>query len=56
LPIYKNASNPKNTTRDVFIGFFLVFLTYTFCGAFGYIGFSNRNIFQQVKIEQNFLN
>ena len=40
LPIYRNSKNPKNNFRDVFAGFFLVFLSYIVCGCLGYVGFS----------------
>lgn len=40
LPIVRNSANPKNNARDVFIGYFLVFMSYTICGVMGYFGFS----------------
>ena len=40
LPIIRNAEKPENNIRDVFLGYFLVFLSYTICGLFGYYGFS----------------
>jgi hypothetical protein len=40
LPIIRNSANPKNNARDVFIGYFLVFISYTLCGIMGYFGFS----------------
>ncbi len=40
LPIVRNAANPKNNVRDVFIGYFLVFASYVLCGLFGYYGFT----------------
>jgi hypothetical protein len=41
LPIYaRNSANPKNNARDVFIGYFLVFISYSLCGVMGYFGFS----------------
>ena len=45
LPIYRNSKNPENNVRDVFIGYFLVFLSYTICGVLGYIGFSSKYVF-----------
>jgi hypothetical protein len=39
LPIVKHARNPENSARDVTIGFFLVYLSNSLCGALGYIGF-----------------
>jgi solute carrier family 38 (sodium-coupled neutral amino acid transporter), member 9 len=40
LPIIRNSANPKNNARDVFIGYFLVFISYSLCGVMGYFGFS----------------
>ena len=40
LPIVRNAANPKNNARDVFIGYLMVFISYTLCGVMGYFGFS----------------
>jgi len=39
LPVIRNSKNPENNERDVFIGYFLVFLTYCFAGVLGYYGF-----------------
>ena len=41
LPIVKNSKNPENNLRDLFLGFFLVFLSYSICGMLGYVGFQN---------------
>jgi hypothetical protein len=43
LPIMKNNENAKNNKRDLFIGYFLVYITYLLVGILGYIGFSDRN-------------
>jgi uncharacterized BrkB/YihY/UPF0761 family membrane protein len=40
LPIIKNAKNPEDNAKNVFIGYFLTFLSYTVCGILGYFGFS----------------
>jgi hypothetical protein len=40
LPIVRNAAKPENNVRDVFLGYFLVFLSYVICGLFGLYGFS----------------
>ncbi len=40
LPIVRNSKKPENNVRDVFIGYFLVFLSYVICGTFGSFGFS----------------
>lgn len=39
IPILKNAANPKNNVRDVFIGYTLAFISYLCCGVLGYIGY-----------------
>ena len=39
LSIVKNAKNPEKNTRDVFIGYLMVFFSYAICGSLGYIGF-----------------
>ena len=39
LPIMRSAKKPENTSRNLFIGYFVVFLTYLIIGVFGYIGF-----------------
>ncbi len=41
LPIMKNNENPKNNKRDLFVGYFLVYITYLLVGIVGYIGFSD---------------
>lgn len=40
IPILRNAKNPEKNSRDMFIGYFLVFLSYILVGIAGYIGFS----------------
>lgn len=39
LSIIKDNANPENNTRDVFLGYFMVFLSYSLVGSIGYIGF-----------------
>ena len=39
LPVYRNSKNPENNVRDVFLGYLLVFLSYSICGVLGYYGF-----------------
>jgi hypothetical protein len=39
LPIIKNAKKPEDNAKNVFIGYFLTFLSYNLCGIFGYFGF-----------------
>jgi len=40
LPIVKTAANKKTITRDVFLGYFMVFMTFVIVGTFGYFAFS----------------
>jgi amino acid transporter len=42
LPIIRNAKNPEKNARDVFLGYFMVFLSYAVCGVMGYFGFSGH--------------
>ena len=39
IPIYRNSKNSKNNVRDMFIGFFVVALSYILCGTLGTFGF-----------------
>jgi hypothetical protein len=39
IPIYRNSKNSKNNVRDMFIGFFVVALSYILCGILGTFGF-----------------
>ena len=39
LSITRSAKNPEKVTRDLFIGYLLVFISYALVGALGYIGF-----------------
>jgi len=39
LPIIRSSKNPEKNDRDVFLGYFFVFLSYAICGVLGYIGF-----------------
>ena len=43
VPILRNAKNPTNNERDLFIGYVLVFFSYLILGAMGYIGFIGLN-------------
>lgn len=40
LPIIRNSAQPEKNVRDVFIGYLLVFCSYSVCGVMGYFGFS----------------
>ena len=39
LPIVRSAAVPKNTNRDIFLGYLFVFISYLLLGSLGYIGF-----------------
>jgi len=57
IPIYRNSKNPEKNLRDIFLGYFLVFLSYSICGVLGYYGFSSYEMFgDRQGIEQNCLN
>lgn len=43
LSVIHNARNPENNVRDVFLGYFLTFLTYVICGSLGYYGFTGSH-------------
>lgn len=49
IPILRNAANPKKNSRDMFIGYFLVFLSYTIVGIVGYIGFSGSKFNKDIE-------
>lgn len=40
LPILKNNAKQEKNTRDLFLGYFLVYICYILCGSLGYFGFS----------------
>ena len=40
LSLVKNAEKPEHNARNMFIGFFLVFLTYSLIGVTGVYGFT----------------
>ena len=39
LPIVRSAAKPEKTDRDMFLGYFFVFISYLLIGTLGYIGF-----------------
>ena len=43
VPILRSAKEPKNNNRDMFLGYFFVFLTYLILGSLGYVGFIGFN-------------
>lgn len=43
LSIVRNSKYPEKTNRDIFLGYFMVFVSYSVVGALGYIGFMGTN-------------
>ena len=43
LPIVRSAAHPEKNDRDLFLGYFFVFLSYVILGSLGYIGFVGTN-------------
>jgi len=43
LPIVRSAARPEKTDRDIFLGYFFVFISYLLLGTLGYIGFVGVN-------------
>ena len=57
LPIYQNSKRPEKAVRDMFIGFFLVCMSYILCGVLGMYGFKSPYLFPgNGEIQQNCLN
>lgn len=52
LSIVRNSKYPEKTNRDIFIGYFMVFLSYAIVGALGYIGFMGTN-FSDYFVKEN---
>ena len=60
LSVCRNARNPENNVRDVFLGYLATFLTYVLCGTLGYYGFIGSHFTEKIDkndgaIEQNSL-
>lgn len=55
LSIVKENRNPENNLRDVFIGYLLVFLSYSLIGSLGYLGFSGAFFSVSIRTTQNLL-
>lgn len=43
LSVVRNARNPENNVRDVFLGYLATFLTYVLCGTLGCYGFTGSH-------------
>ena len=66
LPIVRSAAKPEKIDRDMFLGYFFVFISYLLIGTLGYIGFVGTNFSDyfisiegtatQGQIDQNCLN
>ena len=54
IPIVRSAAKPENTQRDMFLGYFFVFVSYILIGILGSIGFVGTNFSSYfVGIEQS---
>ena len=51
LSVVRNARNPENNVRDVFLGYLATFLTYVICGSAGYYGFTGSKF--EAKLDDN---
>ena len=54
IPVIKNNEDQKNNKRDLFLGYLLVFLTYTSVGIIGYFGFSGSSFYEYYKDHSDF--
>ena len=52
IPIMKNNEVQSNNKRDLFLGYFLVFLTYTSLGLAGLYGFSGSDFYDNYKLKK----
>ena len=41
IPVIAKNPNPESNNKDLFFGYFLVFVTYSMFGIIGYLGFSS---------------
>lgn len=56
LPIVKSSANPANVKRDVFLGYFMVFMSFVLVGSMGYFGFNGPKFEDKNTLfSQNFL-
>ena len=49
LSVCRNARNPENNLRDVFLGYVATLITYILCGALGYLGFTGSAFESQLE-------
>lgn len=54
IPVIKNNEDQKNNKRDLFLGYLLVFITYTTIGITGYYGFSGSSFYDYYKKGKQF--
>lgn len=40
VPIVKSSANPEKVTRDIWISYFMVYMSFMVVGVFGYFGFN----------------
>jgi solute carrier family 38 (sodium-coupled neutral amino acid transporter), member 9 len=55
INIVKENRHPENNIRDIFIGYLLVFLSYSSVGTLGYIGFSGSTFKLNIRTTENLL-
>lgn len=53
LSVLRSSKNPEKNGRDLFLGYFLVFISYSIVGLFGYIGFMGYNFREFFINEEN---
>ena len=46
ISVMKNNEKPENNKRDLFLGYLLVFITYTSIGIIGYFGFAGSDFYE----------
>lgn len=54
IPVIKNNEDQRNNRRDLFLGYLLVFLTYTSVGVAGYYGFCGSSFYEYYKKGKEF--
>ena len=53
LSVCRNARNPENNVRDVFLGYVATLVTYILCGSLGYYGFTGSTFEKQFDDPKN---
>jgi len=52
LSVCRNARNPENNVRDVFLGYLATFMTYVLCGTLGYFGFTGSAFAEKIETDK----